>query len=138
MRRAPESGNRHVVVSPGTLANQMLVMWQEVFTMKRSKTLATILLGGALMIPAYAVAQTQEKTTTTTTTTETQRYYDPDLKVYHEWNKNEDRAYRMYLDQEHRDYMEFPKATTVQQTEYWKWRHNHPDKMIFKSETVEP
>lgn len=106
--------------------------------MKRSKTLATILLGGALMIPAYAVAQTQEKTTTTTTTTETQRYYDPDLKVYHEWNKNEDRAYRMYLDQEHRDYMEFPKATTVQQTEYWKWRHNHPDKMIFKSETVEP
>jgi hypothetical protein len=41
----------------------------------------------------------------------------------------------MYLQEGHRDYVEFPKTNTTQQTEYWKWRHNHPDKMIFKSET---
>jgi hypothetical protein len=104
--------------------------------MRRSNIL-TIILGGALMIPAFALAQQGEerKTTTTTTTTETQRYYDPGYKEYHQWNTNEDRAYRMYLEEGHRDYVEFPKTTTVQQTEYWKWRHEHPDKMIFKSET---
>ncbi len=90
------------------------------------------------MIPGYAAGQqTQERTTTTTTTTETQRYYDPGYKEYHEWNGSEDRAYRMYLQEQHRDYTEFPKTTTTQQTEYWKWRHNHPDKMIFRSETEE-
>jgi len=107
--------------------------------MKRSKTLSAIILGGALMIPGYALAQqTHEKTTTTTTTTETQRYYDSDARIYHQWNTNEDRAYRMYLEEGHRDYVEFPKTTVTQQTEYWKWRHNHADKIIFKSETVQP
>jgi hypothetical protein len=43
----------------------------------------------------------------------------------------------MYLQEQKRDYTEFPKTTTTQQTEYWKWRHNHPDKLIFKSETTE-
>ncbi len=92
------------------------------------------------MIPALAVAQQQEEhssTTTTTTTTETQRYYDPGYKEYHNWNANEDRAYRMYLQEQKRDYVEFPKTTETQRTEYWKWRHNHPDKLIFKSETTE-
>ena len=91
------------------------------------------------MIPAgfAAAQQTEERSTTTTTTTETHRYYDPGYKEYHGWNTNEDRAYRMYLQENHRDYVEFPKTTTTQQTEYWKWRHDHPDKMIFKSETTE-
>jgi hypothetical protein len=107
--------------------------------MKRSKIFSTMMLSGALMIPGYILAQqTQERSTTTTTTTETHRYYDPGYKEYHVWSNNEDRAYRMYLDEGHRDFVEFPKSTTVQQTEYWKWRHNHPDKMIFKSETEEP
>ncbi len=90
------------------------------------------------MIPGYVVAQETQERTTTTTTTETQRYYDPGYKEYHQWNTNEDRAYRMYLKEGNRDYVEFPKSTTTQQTEYWKWRHNHPDKMIFRSETEDP
>jgi len=91
------------------------------------------------MIPAgfAAAQQSDEKTTTTTTTTETHRYYDPGYKEYHTWSSNEDRAYRMYLQEGRRDYVEFPKTTVTQQTEYWKWRHDHPDKVIFKSETDE-
>jgi hypothetical protein len=102
------------------------------------KTLRIFLLSGALITPAALMAfQQSERTTTTTTTTETQRYYDPTYKEYHNWNANEDRAYRMYLEQNHRDYAEFPKTKTTEQTEYWKWRHDHPDKMIFKSETTQ-
>jgi hypothetical protein len=106
--------------------------------MKRYKFLGTLILGGALIAPAGLMAfQQSESTTTTTTTTETHRYYDPGYKEYHEWDSNEDRAYRMYLQETKREYQEFPKTTVTQQTEYWKWRHNHPNKTIFKSETHE-
>lgn len=104
--------------------------------MTRFKILGTLILGGALLIPAGFAMQQEERSTTTTTTT-TQRYYDPGYKQYHVWNSDEDRAYRTYLQDQHRAYVEFPKETVSQQTEYWKWRHNHPDKMIFKSETHE-
>ena len=98
----------------------------------------TLLLAGALTVPVALVAFPQdEKTTTTTTTTKTQRYYDPGYKEYHNWDSNEDRAYRMYLQEQHEEYKEFPKITVHQQTEYWKWRHNHPNRVIFKSETEE-
>ncbi len=107
--------------------------------MKRFNFLGALILGGALLAPAGLMAfqQSDEKTTTTTTTTETHRYYDPGYKEYHNWNSDEDRAYRMYLEENHRDYKEFPKTTVTEQTEYWKWRHNHPNKTIFKTETHE-
>jgi len=104
------------------------------------KTLGIFLLSGALITPAALMAfqqSEQSTTTTTTTTTETHRYYDPTYREYHNWDANKDRAYRMYLDENHRTYEDFPKTKTTEQTEYWKWRHNHPNKMIFKSETQE-
>jgi hypothetical protein len=35
------------------------------------------------------------------------RYYDRDNRDYHTWNNQEDRAYRVYLGEQHRDYREF-------------------------------
>ena len=107
--------------------------------MKYFKSLNTLFLAGALIVPAALMAfpQESERSTTTTTTTETQRYYDSGTKEYHNWDANEDRAYRMYLQEQHRDYREFPKATTQEQTQYWKWRHGHPNSVIFKSQTTE-
>ena len=108
--------------------------------MRTFKTLRILLLSGALITPAALMAfqqSEQSTTTTTTTTTETHRYYDSTYKEYHNWDANEDRAYRMYLEENHRTYADFPKTKTTEQTEYWKWRHNHPNKMIFKSETEE-
>jgi hypothetical protein len=108
--------------------------------MRAFKTLRILLLSGALITPAALMAfqQSDEKsTTTTTTTTETHRYYDSTSKEYHNWDANEDRAYHMYVEQTHRTYEDFPKIKTTEQTEYWKWRHDHPDKVIFKSETQE-
>ena len=42
------------------------------------------------------------------------RYYDRELKDYHVWNSQEDRAYRVYLVEQHRTYRVFPKVKVVQ------------------------
>jgi hypothetical protein len=62
------------------------------------------------------------------------RYYDRDGRDYHTWNGQEDRAYRVYLGEQHRDYREFRRVKPVQQREYFKWRHEHPDRVLFKVE----
>jgi hypothetical protein len=111
--------------------------------MRHLNFFATFSLGTAILaLSSFAVAQQaprdeKSKTTTTTTTTETHRVYDPDTKEYHDWNAQEDRAYRMYLKEHNREYEEFPKVKTTEQSEYWKWRKGHPDSVIFKSETKE-
>jgi hypothetical protein len=62
------------------------------------------------------------------------RYYDRDGRDYHTWNGQEDRAYRVYLGEQHRDYRDFGKVKVTQQREYFKWRHDHPDNVLFKVE----
>jgi hypothetical protein len=105
--------------------------------MRKIKLISAFLAGSAILAPAALMAQESERTTTTTTTTETQRYYDPVYNTYHNWDANEDRAYHTYYQENHRTYVEYPKADVTVQREYWKWRHDHPDKVIIKSETHE-
>ena len=45
----------------------------------------------------------------------------------HEWNNNEDQAYRRYLQEHHKKYHDFAKAKPSEQSNYWNWRHTHPD-----------
>lgn len=107
--------------------------------MHRLQILGALLLGAALVTPVAIKAQDESRrtTTTTTTTTETKRYYDPAEKDYHVWNDREDRAYRAYLMEKHRDYMEFPKVKVTEQREYFRWRHHHPDSVIVTTEKEE-
>ena len=63
------------------------------------------------------------------------RYYDRDGHDYHTWNSGEDRAYHAYLQEQHQDYRVFNKVKRGQQQQYFKWRHEHPDKTLFKVET---
>ena len=102
------------------------------------RTLNGLLLGIALITPVALRAEDEKKTTTTTTTTTTsKRYYDSEEKDYHSWSPTEDRAYRVYLGEVHRDYVQFPKVKVVEQREYFKWRHGHPDSVIVKTERTE-
>lgn len=55
------------------------------------------------------------------------RYYDHNHRDYHEWNDREDRSYRVYLGEHHRDYRESNRNSHHEQSNYWNWRHNHPD-----------
>jgi hypothetical protein len=84
---------------------------------------SALLLGSTLITPLALRAE------------ENRRYYDREGKDYHTWDSHEDRAYRVYLGEQHREYREFPKVKVTQQREYFKWRHDHPDTHpIFKVE----
>ena len=56
-----------------------------------------------------------------------QRYYDSSHKDYHQWTDNEDRAYHQYVNEKHLHDRPFDKISKKQQTQYWSWRHEHPD-----------
>ncbi len=56
------------------------------------------------------------------------RIYDRDHKDYHEWNDNENRAWDRYLAENHHKTYEFSRANEKQRSQYWNWRHSHPDK----------
>ena len=62
------------------------------------------------------------------------RYYDRNGHDYHVYNNQEDRAYRVYLGEQHLEYREFSKMKRQDQQRYFKWRHEHPDQTLFKVE----
>lgn len=55
------------------------------------------------------------------------RVYDRSHKDYHNWDGNEDRAYRQYLGERHKEYRPFTETKPKEQTAYWNWRHSHSD-----------
>ena len=92
--------------------------------MHRFLILSAVFAGATLIAPVAAWADDHHD----------KRYYDRDGRDYHTWNGQEDRAYRVYLGEQHRDYREFGKVKVTQQREYFKWRHDHPDNVLFKVE----
>jgi hypothetical protein len=54
-------------------------------------------------------------------------YYDRDRKDCHTWDDHEDRAYQTWEKAQRKTHREFSKLKTKEQSEYWKWRHEHPD-----------
>ena len=78
------------------------------------KLIGTLLLGASLMAPVSAFAADR-------------RYYDRDHRDYHNWDDREDHAYRRYLTENRRGYVEYNTQNDREQRNYWKWRHKHPD-----------
>jgi len=56
------------------------------------------------------------------------RIYDPTYHDSHRWDDREERSYRAYLAEQHRDYRDFRTLSNSEQSEYWSWRHTHPDR----------
>jgi hypothetical protein len=88
--------------------------------------LGGLLLGAALIAPLAVQADDRNH--------QEKRYRDRDGRDYHTWNSNEDRAYRQYLVEQHRDYRDFNRVKRNQQQQYFTWRHTHPDTTLFKLE----
>lgn len=44
-----------------------------------------------------------------------------------EWNEREERAYKRYVQEQHRQYREWGKLNRKEQDSYWKWRQRHDD-----------
>jgi hypothetical protein len=55
------------------------------------------------------------------------RVYDREHKDYHQWDDHERNAWGRFLAEKHRKEHEFAKAGRREQSDYWKWRHSHPD-----------
>ncbi len=80
--------------------------------------LSTLLLGAAMCTPVVMHAQDHHS----------RRYYDRSRKDYHEWNEQEERAYRHWLTEvRHRRYHSWARSRAAEQREYWRWRHDHAD-----------
>ena len=92
--------------------------------MRRFLTLTAILAGIACTAPMAMKAEEHHD----------KRYYDRDNKDYHTWDDHEDRAYRVYLGEQHHNYREFRKVKPDEQRNYFKWRHDHSDQVLFKVE----
>ncbi len=92
--------------------------------MKHSLILGGFLLAASILAPVALMGDDHHD----------KRYYDRDGHDYHVYNNQEDRAYRVYLGEQHRDYREFRRVKPVQQQEYFRWRHEHPDNTLFKIE----
>jgi len=84
---------------------------------KLRKTLFALMMGATMIASAPMALLAQP-----------QRVYDRDHKDYHEWNDGEGRAYRHWVVEErHRPYVEWGRASRAQQRDYWRWRHEHSD-----------
>jgi hypothetical protein len=86
----------------------------------------TLLLAGATMVVAPVTMRADDH--------HEKRYYDKEGHDYHTWNDHEDRAYRIYLGEQHRQYRDFGAINAGQRRDYFRWRHEHPDNTIFKVE----
>jgi hypothetical protein len=82
--------------------------------------LKVTVLSAALFMPGLVGAQDQRDQ-------QAKHYEDKAHNDSHEWNANEDQAYRRYLQEHKKKYHDFSKASKSEQADYWTWRHSHPD-----------
>jgi hypothetical protein len=85
--------------------------------------ITSLFLAAALATPAAIMAMPKPQNASVQV-----RVYDRDHKDYHNWDDREDRAYGQYRSENPRSAHEFSKASKRQQSQYWNWRHSHPDK----------
>jgi hypothetical protein len=55
------------------------------------------------------------------------RVYDKEHKDYHTWDDNENRSWVQYQTDNHKTQQDFSKANSKEQSQYWNFRHKHPD-----------
>jgi hypothetical protein len=78
----------------------------------------SVLLGAALLAPVATpvVLRAQEHV-----------YHDAVRNDDHHWDQREDKAYRIWVKENHRKYRDFAKLKAEDQRAYWAWRHQHSD-----------
>ena len=85
--------------------------------------IASLFLTAALVAPVSILAAPRPQTASVQV-----RVYDSSHKDYHNWDDNENHAWGQYLSESKKEPHEFTKAPKKEQSQYWNWRHAHPDK----------
>ncbi len=88
----------------------------------------TIICNAALF--GVAVFSTLTTSPTALRAEDRKTYHDAKHNDEHEWNDHEDRAYRMWVKENHRKYHEFGKLKEEDRQNYWAWRHEHSDAVL--------
>jgi hypothetical protein len=85
-------------------------------------------LGSLFLVAALAAPVTIMAVPAPQDDREHKRVYDKEHKDYHNWDDNENRAWGQFLTENHRESHEYAKSNKKEQSEYWNYRHSHPDK----------
>jgi len=86
----------------------------------KNRIIVSLCLTAALTAPMAVVVSAQDASVQV-------RVYDRDHKDYHNWDEHEQSAWGRFLAEKHRKDHEWAKADKKEQSEYWNWRHSHPD-----------
>jgi hypothetical protein len=78
------------------------------------------LLGAALLVPV----------STTAIAWGADKVYHDQYNQDHKWDAHEDRAYRVWVKENHRKYRDFAKLNEQDRQAYWGWRHEHSDAVL--------
>jgi len=89
---------------------------------------AKLLVGGLFLTAALAVSGPIVTAAAAQEANLQVRVYDSHHRDYHNWDDREDRAYRGYVNGLHDSYVTYEHRNHRYQRNYWKWRHNHPDR----------
>ena len=57
-------------------------------------------------------------------------YHDKSRNDEHHWDSHEDRAYRIWVKENHRKHQNFDRLRSEDQERYWSWRHEHSDAVL--------
>ena len=89
--------------------------------MRLHRYLGSLLVGAALIAPVSIQAKDRDRNCPDN------GYYDRDHKDCHNWDDHEGRAYQSWEESRHRTHREFSRLKAKERSEYWRWRHEHPD-----------
>ena len=84
--------------------------------------LNSLLLGAALLAP-IALTPSQLRA-------DDRKYHDAARNEDHVWNAHEDKAYRIWVKDNHRKYVNFGNSKNRTKSAYWAWRHDHNDALL--------
>ena len=96
--------------------------WEEHNMHPAHRYIASLFLTAALVVPVSLMAAPIPQEASVQV-----RVYDKEHKDYHNWDDNENRAWGQYLSENHKKSHDFQKAPKKEQSDYFNWRHSHPD-----------
>ena len=88
---------------------------------------SSLLLAGVITAPIAMCAQDRDHDRDDHDRNKNYRVYDPYRRDYHNWNNDEDQAYRQWYGQTYngRQYRNYRKLNKKDQRAYWTYRHDH-------------
>ena len=90
---------------------------------RAQRIIGSLFLTAALMAPVSVFSAPKPQSASVQV-----RVFDKDHNDYHNWDDNENQAWGRFEVENKTKPHEYSKANKKEQSQYWKWRHDNPDK----------